>query len=145
MLWRLLLFFVFVSALGCSSQPYKVAAVSGTVTLDGKPLPKAWVHFAPIGTKENPNPGPTSHGLTDTVGKYELGIDPQHSGSVVGKSRVYIRSSTPGEAEGGQQRDAGGPKPSKDKVPRKYNEETTLTFVVPEGGTDQANFDLTSR
>jgi hypothetical protein len=129
---------------GCSSQPYKVAPVSGKVTLDGKPL-KAWVHFAPMGSKENPNPGPTSHGQSDAQGNYELSIDPEHRGSVVGKSRVYIRSANPAESEGAQQRDAGGPRLPKDKVPRKYNEETTLTFTVPEGGTDQANFELSSR
>ena len=142
---RLLPFILLLVGLGCSSQRYKVAPLSGKVMLDGKPLPKAWVHFAPIGSKDNPNPGPTSHGKTDGEGRYELQIDPEHPGSVVGKARVYIRSATPAESEGGAQRDAGGPRPPKDKVPRKYNEETTLTYDVPPEGTDRANFDLFSR
>lgn len=30
-------------------------------------------------------------------------------------------------------------------IPLRYNDQTTLTFDVPEGGTDAANFDITSK
>ena len=41
----------------------------------GKPLPKASVTFAPMATKESPNPGPTAQGLTDADGRYQLSVD----------------------------------------------------------------------
>ena len=54
--------------LGCSggSKPYKTAAVSGRVTLDGRPLPGARVTFQPV---HNPQSGllsgPEAHAVTD--------------------------------------------------------------------------------
>ena len=61
---------------GCS-KPYRVAQVSGRVTLDGKPLQKASVTFAPLGTQENQAPGPTAWGPTDADGRYKLAFDKQ--------------------------------------------------------------------
>src|SRR5437588_273271 len=71
---RLRVFVVFVLAVvfGCSSQPFQVAQVSGRVTLDGKPLPKASVTFAPMASKDNQAPGPTAAGLTDADGRYKV-------------------------------------------------------------------------
>jgi hypothetical protein len=138
---------VLVGLSGCSSKPYEVTKVSGKVTLDGKPLPKAWVTFAPMASKEKLNPGPTSAGLTDGEGRYSLIVDPETPGSVVGRSRIYITTilgdGTANDRDGG--RDGGGPRIPPDKVPQKYNIKTELTFDVPPGGTDQANFDLKSR
>jgi hypothetical protein len=128
---------------GCSGQAYKVAPVSGKVTLDGKPLPKAAVHFIPMATKENQSPGKTSFGETDADGRYRLVIDPATPGSVVGKSRVYITTFRPDPSV--NDRDAGRPmKMATEVIPEKYNTKTELTFEVPAAGTDQANFDLTS-
>ena len=133
-----------VVAIGCGPKQPRVAKVSGRVTLDGKPLPKASVTFAPMTTKGNPNPGPTAQGMTDDEGRYQVSIDVSTPGAVVGKCRIYIstRLSDPAIDE----RDAGGPIRSlpRDKVPAKYNQATELEFDVPPAGTDQANFDLTS-
>jgi hypothetical protein len=135
---------VLVVLFGCSSKSYKVAQVSGRVTLDGKPLPKASVTFAPMASKENQNPGPTSHGLTDADGRFTLIFDTSTTGSVVGKCRVYITTLQTDPAA--DERDAGGPvKRVRDKVPEKYNQKTELVYDVPAGGTDKANFDLKSR
>jgi hypothetical protein len=130
---------------GCG-KPYKVAPVSGKITLDGKPLAKATVSFVPLGTKENQAPGPTSHGGTDAEGRFSLSLSvtPPTPGSVVGKCRVFITTLQSDPAA--DDRDAGGPvRRVKDKVPEKYNLRTELVFDVPAAGTDQANFDLTSR
>jgi hypothetical protein len=130
---------------GCA-KPYKVARVSGRVTLDGKPLAKASITFVPQATKENIAPGPTAAAFTDDDGRFTLGINKDTPGSVVNKCRVFITSlvgdSTPTDQDGGP---PSAKKPPKDKVPPKYNTETTLTFDVPPEGTDQANFDLKSR
>jgi hypothetical protein len=133
------------AVLGCG-KPYRVAPVSGRITLDGKPLAKATVSFAPLGTKDNQSPGPTSHGGTDAEGRYSLSlsVNPPTPGSVVGKSRVFITTLHSDPAA--DDRDAGGPvKRVKDKVPDRYNMKTELVFEVPSEGTDKADFELKSK
>lgn len=140
--WLSVLVSLFVFS-GCGSgDNFNVAKnVSGIVTLNGKPLPKASVTFVPAATKDNPNAGPTAQGITDNEGRFKLNVDPTTSGSVVGNCRVYITTliSEPGADD----RDAGGPSAKmQDKLPAKYNMKTELTFDVPPEGTDKANFDL---
>ena len=102
--------------------PIKYAAVSGKVTLDGKPLARAGVTFQPIGSKDNLNPGEGSAAKTDDNGEYTLVLVFQaKKGAVVGKHRVEI-STKPGDPQGTQKRE----------------------FEVPEGGTKEANFALVS-
>ena len=59
------------AVVGCSGGP-KFAPVSGVVTLDGKPYPKAVVSFQPVGTEGNPNPGRGSSAYTDENGRFVL-------------------------------------------------------------------------
>jgi hypothetical protein len=135
---------VLVALSGCNNKPYKVAQVSGRVTLDGKPLPKASVTFAPMFSQENLNPGPTAAGMTDADGRYTLYIDQNNPGAVIGKCRIYITTLLTDPVL--DDRDGGPPiKRPKDRVPEKYNQRTELIYDVPPGGTDQANFDLKSR
>jgi hypothetical protein len=117
-----------------------LAPVSGTVTLNGEPLAGADVHFQPIGSKENPNPGPGSHAKTDDQGRYSLRVDERQAGAVVGKHRVMIFAYTHGTT--GRQPDAGGGR-RKDRIPLKYNENSVLTCAVPTGGRTDADFRLT--
>src|SRR5439155_21810734 len=56
---------------GCGSGN-KVVPVSGTVTLDGKPLANAHVAFQPEAPKGSQNAGVGSYGVTDASGKYTL-------------------------------------------------------------------------
>jgi hypothetical protein len=139
---RLALLVALLAALGCAGEGYKVAPVSGRVTLDGKPLAKAHVHFAPVGTKDRIAPGPTSQGQTDAEGRYTLTLDSnRRPGAVVGLHKVYIitvdTQVTPGERP-----DAGAPPKRREILPEKYNQDTILTCEVPARGTDSANFDL---
>lgn len=135
-----------VGLAGCGGKPYKVARVSGRVTLDGKPLAKAVVTFVPQATRENIAPGPTAAAFTDDDGRYALGIDRDTPGAVVNKCRIWITSPTNDPTPPDQ--DGGPPvfkKKAKDRIPEKYNSQTELVYDVPAGGTDQANFDLKSR
>jgi hypothetical protein len=133
---------------GCGST-YKLAPVSGKVTMDGKPLPKVVVTFAPMGTKENMDVGPTASAVTDAGGQYALKLDAGKPGAVVGKCRVYINTTLEERSKGGggDEPDAPGPfrRMAREKIPAKYSRQTELVFDVPAGGTDQANFDLQSR
>jgi hypothetical protein len=134
-----------LGVLGCAERPaYQLAAVSGWVTLDGRPLAGAYVTFQPRGDRDNSTPGPASVGRTDQDGRFSLTVvDPRHAegpaaaGAVVGLHRVIIRKSAK-EGSG----DEGAP--YQDALPARYNRDTTLEFRVPAGGTDQANFPLTS-
>lgn len=125
-----------LAALGCGG-PYQFVPVSGKVTLNGQPLPDAWVNFQPIGTKDK-DPGPGSVGKTDAQGRYSLRVDPRQSGAVVGTHRVRI--STKGDKA--EEAPDGGGKVYPDKVPRRYNDETTLKCEVPPGGKTDADYDL---
>jgi hypothetical protein len=119
-------------ALGCgppSDQP-ELGLVTGTVTLDGKPLPNVWVGFAPT-------TGRSSMGLTDKDGHYKLDYLYDTPGAKVGQHTVTI--TTPQEDE------SGGLVPNfKELVPAQYNTKTTLTAVV-ESGENKIDFQLTTQ
>ena len=121
-------------AAGCGSS--KTAPVSGRLTLNGKPLARASITFAPIGSKDKQEPGPSSAGITDADGRYTLKLIGQEgSGAMIGKHKVMIALQ---EAV-----DTSDDNPVKLKqLPLKYNGQTTLEFDVPAGGTDAADFDL---
>src|SRR5262249_30714677 len=113
----------------------QVAPVSGTVTMNGKPLVKAQVTFQPIGGN-NQDPGPGSCGITDAQGRFTLLLlDKEKPGAVVGKHRVMISNfrNDPGKDESVV---------SPETIPARYNTESRLTFDVPAGGTTAADFPL---
>jgi hypothetical protein len=131
---------VFLSLLlaGCSSEPYKIVAVSGRVTLNGKPLANASVTFAPVASGDNTEPGPSSAAITDGDGRYSLTVIGQNrTGAMVGKHKVRIAltGSNPDPAD-------DRPVAERGQLPLKYNGKTTLSTEVPMGGTEKANFEL---
>jgi len=121
-----LLIALFLSA-GCGRGP-EVGKVHGTVTLDGKPLPKAVVTFVPVGG------GRQSSGFTDADGHYQLSFLGERMGARLGKHKVSIHTS--GTEETGRTHE-------KERVPVRYNTETTLEREVA-GGGNEFNFDLSS-
>src|SRR5262245_34134306 len=73
----------------CSSEPYKIAPISGRVTLDGKPVAKWAVMLQPVASGKSINPGPGSAGVTDEDGRYTLTvIGKTTKGAVIGKHQV---------------------------------------------------------
>jgi hypothetical protein len=134
---------------GCGSGPgFKLAPVSGRVTMNGKPLANAFVQFQPLGN----DPGPGSSAVTDSDGRYTLQVASQQysgAGAVVGTHRVSIGShqntQVPSTAEAGSQ-DGYIPKGGVlERIPARYNQNSELRFEVPPGGTTEANFDLKPR
>lgn len=148
---RLLALCVAGLALGCGGGS-AIAPVAGTVTLDGKPLPSAYVNFQPVGTADNPNPGTGSYAVTDDKGRYTLRMTENGSaGAVVGTHKVTIALQFAEDVRGGPDTGtpdgtSGLPRLGKVKqIPPEYNERSQLTFVVPPGGTATADFPLLSK
>jgi hypothetical protein len=134
---RFPLLLVLVLALGCGGV--KRASVSGTVTLDGQPLPNALVSFQPVGEGQV-TPGPGSTGRTDDKGKYTLQVSGGGKGAVVGWHKVRISCPVP---EGPGNPDEDRPAPRKDRVPDRYNRKSELKFEV-KPGSNTADWPLTT-
>ncbi len=128
-------------ASGCGGgDSYKVAPVSGTLTVDGKPVAGIVVTFQPAAVSGH-NPGPGSTGKTDENGKFTLlfATKERKPGAAVGKHRVTF--ATWAEEQGDVTPRGGG---AKELVPRKYLGQP-MEFEVKAGGTDKADFPLTSK
>jgi hypothetical protein len=69
---------------GCGPTGGPIGTVHGRVTLEGRPLPLADVHFMPEGG------GRESVGRTDDDGKYELAYKRDQPGALVGNHMVRI-------------------------------------------------------
>jgi len=120
---------------GCSGRRGKtppLGQVSGVVSLDGQPLPRASLAFVPY------ERGNASYGFTDDAGRYTLEYGVKQPGAVVGRHRVEIR--TCGE---GRDRD-GNFVETAERLPAKYHLKSELTATVgPE--SNQIDFQLGSR
>lgn len=128
---------------GCPGRDYKLVNVSGTVTLDDKPLEGGHVTFQPMAEGNNRSPGPGSVGVCDENGRYSLRTVLDEQGAVIGKHQVKIRLNA--------YREMPAPvsdvdtQPIREMVPPWYNDNTILEFTVPPKGTDQADFDLSTK
>lgn len=125
---RMLLLALSVLAVGCGPGGPEVASVTGTVTLDGKPLKNATVTFQPTS-------GRPSFGTTDEQGQYEMGYSLERSGVMLGKNTVYIRTRMENES---------GQVIQKEFLPPKYHDRSELTAEV-ENKANVIDFDLTSK
>ena len=89
----LVYFFVFPMFASKAYVP-KLAPVTGTILVNGKPLIGAQVFFHPA-EKKHEISGKSfkvtaSFGQTDAAGRYELTYDKDHKGVVIGKCRIEI-------------------------------------------------------
>lgn len=122
--------------LGCgrNSGP-ELGTVSGTVTLDGKPLPRVNITFVPEAEKGSP-----SYGGTDADGKYNLLFTQDRAGAMLGKHRVEIQTREPETDDSGK---PIGPAETV-QLPKKYLQPGALTAEV-KAGANEINFDLVSK
>ena len=110
---------------GGESLP-ELATVTGTVSLDGNPLPAANVLF-------QPQQGKTAFAMTDENGKFELMYNQDVTGATPGNYTVKIsKEKNPEE-------------PGNELLPAKYNEQTTLTADVKADQENDFQFDLKTR
>jgi hypothetical protein len=123
---------------GCTDESTQVdplprVPVSGTVTLDGTPLPQGMIQFNPAeGTKGAPASGEI------TEGKFSI---EKTQGPVPGKYKVMISSRAPAKLKEGEQ-PGGTPKLQPETVPAQYNSKSTLEKEVPAGGSSSLEFAL---
>lgn len=107
-----------ISTTGCQDGP-DLVEVEGVVMLDGQPLEGATVTFRPI-------EGRPSFGTTDAEGHYSLAYTLEKPGALAGGHSVSITTL----------RAASDDAPRrfvKDRVPPRYNTESTLRVVVEPG------------
>jgi hypothetical protein len=119
-------------ATGCGSS-YPLGTVTGTVTLDGKPLPQATVTFSR-------GQGRMSVGTTDEQGRYKLLYTVNQQGAEPGTHTVSITTQI--DAVSGEG-DLAAVEGRKELLPPRYNDKTELTAEVKRG-RNTIDFDLTS-
>lgn len=140
------------AVVGCNTSPQmrydsvQLVEASGTVTLDGKPLPNAVVTF------ESPETGQFAYGMTDSDGYYTLQFDSAVDGVTPGRKIVRISTTRKilglnseeeaGEG-GGEGEGAAAAAPEKELVPAKYNKSSELTVEVTPDQTEY-DFELSS-
>src|SRR5262249_26982426 len=121
-------------AAGCNSGA-KIVPVSGTVTLDGKPLVNAHVAFQPIASGVRKGGSVGSYAVTEEGGRFTLrSFTDDQPGAAVGKHRVEIDLKV--ESDDAPR----GNKPPPKHLPARYNRDTELEYEVPPGGATAANF-----
>lgn len=89
-----LLYLVLMPMMGGGGYVPKLGLVTGTISVNGKPLPFSQVFFHPA-EREHAVKGKTrkvtaSSGQTDGTGRYEMMYDPTNHGVVIGKCRVEV-------------------------------------------------------
>lgn len=116
------------------------AAVSGSVTLNGKPLQEGVIRFVPIEGTSGPK---TSVSITE--GRFSADAD---QGPVVGKHRIEIQSTDDGgyamddETVIQKLRESGIRRIDVVRIPPQYNSHSTLTETVSAEGPNEFTFEL---
>ena len=126
---------------GCGGPDFQTAPVSGKVTLDGDPVADIQVLFQPTGVGEG-EPGPGSRGLTGADGRYKLEtMDGSRNGAVPGTHKVMLSYVDPNADPDAETGEGGEEPPPVFKLPPKARD-GSLKYTVPEGGTDEADFEF---
>lgn len=115
---------------GCVESGPRYYSVSGSVTLDGAPLPEGNILFTPTDTSLQQEPG------TIKDGKYTLK-------ALEGSKRVEISASK--IIPGSRTRGAGGEPVPEEYLPSRYNMQSTLTAEVKKSGENVFSFQLESK
>ncbi len=130
----LIAIFALVGCSGGAEDIPDLGQVTGTITLDGKPVEGANVTFTPPAAGKKSR-GKSSIGTTDAQGKYTLMYSAGVAGAVIADHKIEI-SKVEGE---GEALDVG-----EEQIPKKYNEDSKLTKTVVEG-ENTFDFDLKSK
>lgn len=128
---------------GCSKSGPELAVVTGTVTLDGKPLAKAGVVFEPM-------LGAIATGVTDEEGKFQL-FTANQEGALVGEHNISVGISERASNSADEMGVMGAPirntRPTRSQLPKKYRSTETsgLTETVVGGDKNVFHIELSSK
>jgi hypothetical protein len=75
---------------GCNSSDYELAPVTGTISVDGRPLGVGKVMFAPVARSDAIEPGKPAIGRLQPDGTFELSTYQPGDGAVVGPHWVTV-------------------------------------------------------
>ncbi|NCY17537.1 MAG: carboxypeptidase regulatory-like domain-containing protein [Actinobacteria bacterium] len=140
---------LFLSTPGCSSGPKRPATVkvSGKVTMNGTPVPRATVSFQPTAPG-----GRAAVGITDDAGQYALTTFTAGDGAVAGDYGVAIVKMEEGAAAGAGTANTDQyippegmkePPPAKSLIPTRFNNPRESGLRASVGsGSDTFNFEL---
>lgn len=138
---------LFLVIVGCGAPKADLpplVPVSGTVTLDGKPLANAGVTFIPVGATR----GGIYSSITDDSGRYELIDRESRKGAPVGEFKVICTKWVMPDGKDYPKDSNVSPLESnaRELLPPRYSNEshTELKATIPDGGTT-ADFTLKSR
>jgi len=126
---RLQLFLVAMVAVavgGCAEDGPKLANVTGTVTMNGKPLAGALVEFTPQ------FPGSPSYGACDESGKYELVYSQTRKGAMIGAHTVRVSTLNKNMGQ-------------REVVPPEFNEDSRMTKEVEAGGDNVIDIEINTQ
>ena len=134
---------LFLLSVGCVGPKVQVADVSGTVTMNGKPLELVAVEFWPVA-----DGGMRSMGKTDKDGKFTLKTDDGLlSGASIGNHKVVLRDTWHMQDDyidknSGEMVDMS--KGRKGRIPWKYFEVTTspVSAEVKAGAMNEFSFQI---
>ena len=113
-----------------ASNETPLGQVAGTVLLDGNPVSAATVEFTP-------EEGSTSYGITDSRGYYRLQYLPDSPGAVTGHHTVRITTYDWQTTDNGEKVEV------EEKLPLRYNQQSTLEANVT-SGSQTLDWELTS-
>lgn len=120
---------------GCGGESNPRKGVSGNVVFEGKPLDQGRIHFSPATS------GSSEGGATITEGKYSI---PADVGLLPGSYKVAIFSydQKGKKVESTEIPGDPGANQFRERIPAKYNSETTLKADVQEKGPNTFDFKL---
>jgi hypothetical protein len=125
--------------LGCSRDPLGRYAISGSVNVDGAPLPNGNISFQPTESQ------PTSSGAVVTDGRFSI---PRESGLVKGKYRVVVNAAVP-ESEGREipvdAQPGDPPPPARELIPPDWNVSSQQIIEVKPEGPFEFPFEIATK
>ncbi|NIL96301.1 MAG: hypothetical protein GTO62_03955 [Planctomycetales bacterium] len=136
-MWRNWWLSLLLAAGGCGSSEFPLAPVSGKVTVDGAPVAGARINFETKRQGAERRSGPGSYATTDEEGRYRLETLFGYDGAVIGPHTVWITTLEVRELEDGTEEIL-----VEERIPERYGD--GIPFTVPEEGTEQADFQLTT-
>ena len=123
---------------GCGNNPLGREPIEGTITLHGVPLDQGAIEFRPLEKK-----GGVSSGAVITNGKYSVPIE---KGLPPGEYRVMIFSAaadtSPAPSGPPGSNPMGGPRPTIERIPPKYNVASKVIAEVTDGGENRFDYTI---